>query len=203
MEVSTDSAHSASMAKDGCPTYLEKAGELAVSVVDILDACPVAKSIDTVAKSQQGAVDVSSFLHSLPTVLCLKESGMGMRPKQLFQQRPSKGHAEPFFLGCNCKSGLESNSLTVIALSLQHLSSFQSSSLKEESKVVREAKKKLELSPETAKGGGKAGTGRMGRIQSWQAKEYGSWKADCRTIFTFPLQYLGQNSPFMNKMARS
>lgn len=51
--------------------YLEEPGELAITIVDILVAALVAQSVDTVAQGQQGAVDVGSFLHTLPTVLCL------------------------------------------------------------------------------------------------------------------------------------
>lgn len=47
---------------------LENPGQLGVTVVDVVGAVG-AQSVDTVGQRQQGAVDVSSFNHSLPTIL--------------------------------------------------------------------------------------------------------------------------------------
>lgn len=51
--------------------YLQKPGELAVPIVDILVAAFVTQRVDAVAQGQQRAIDVGSLLHALPPVLCL------------------------------------------------------------------------------------------------------------------------------------
>ena len=63
----------------GCPGpgpggswYLQEAGELAVTIVDVLVGALVAQRIDAVPQGQQRAVDVGPLFHALPTVLCLR-----------------------------------------------------------------------------------------------------------------------------------
>lgn len=53
--------------------YLQQAGQLAVSVVDVLGAIFVTQGVDAVAQSQQGAVDVGPLFQSLSPVLGLTD----------------------------------------------------------------------------------------------------------------------------------
>lgn len=66
-------AHSLlTVARPGVLWYLQEPGELAVPIVDVLITALVTQRIDAVAQGQQRAVDVGSFLHALPPVLCLE-----------------------------------------------------------------------------------------------------------------------------------
>lgn len=53
--------------------YLQQTSQLAVPVVDILGAVLVAQSVDAVAQSQEGTVNVGPLLQSLTSVLSLTE----------------------------------------------------------------------------------------------------------------------------------
>lgn len=61
--------------------YLQQASQLAVPVVDVLGAVLVAQSVDAVAQSQEGAVNVGPLLQPLTSVLSLsdREKRMGMK----------------------------------------------------------------------------------------------------------------------------
>ena len=48
--------------------FLEDSGQLRVSVVDVIGVIG-SQGVDAVCQRQQGAVDVSSFNHSLPAIL--------------------------------------------------------------------------------------------------------------------------------------
>lgn len=54
--------------------YLQQAGQLAVSVVDILGAVFVTQRVDAVAQSQERAVDVGALFQSLTSVLGLTDT---------------------------------------------------------------------------------------------------------------------------------
>lgn len=54
--------------------YLQQAGQLAVSVVDVLGAVFVTQGVDAVAQSQEGAVDVGPLFQPLTSVLSLTDA---------------------------------------------------------------------------------------------------------------------------------
>lgn len=57
-----------------CRMYLQQTRQLAVPVVDVLVAVPLAEGIDAVAQCQEGAVDMGSFFQPLSSVLRLREA---------------------------------------------------------------------------------------------------------------------------------
>lgn len=63
--------------------YLQQAGQLAVSVVDVLGAVFVTQSVDAVAQSQQGAVDVGPLFQPLTSVLSLTRTHLDEEKVQL------------------------------------------------------------------------------------------------------------------------
>lgn len=54
--------------------YLQQAGQLAVSIVDVLGPVFVTQGVDAVAQRQEGAVDVGPLLQSLTPVLGLTKT---------------------------------------------------------------------------------------------------------------------------------
>lgn len=60
--------------RSGTVSYLQQTGQLAVPVVDILGAVLVAQSVDAVAQSQEGTVNVGPLFQTLTSVLSLNDT---------------------------------------------------------------------------------------------------------------------------------